>query len=727
MTTLLDMAKDLWNSKGDLSVFEKHQDAYVSADAEALKEALEKAKEELDLSWGDKVEMEQMDVFGPNDLNDTYKAYVAKNADEASEEAGIGYMFSVKTLAHKLFELKGDYTSIESSIDMIKSLSAETFHAGIVAAKEDAGWNEKVILTSGFTKDGSELSEFDKVVLSAFDSTDACFDDEDDAKSWKEDVLKVESFADALFDAEGEYDFLESWKERVENTETAVIYKNIMDVKAERGWGANITFNVYFDVPEEVYPLIAILQRVKNEMSEEEFNELFDVIKITGNVSVWGSDTWRPAIVPNGGIVIRNHHRVIAVDSDMADKVEVSSEQMTAAVKEVAEWVAENMEDDDAHYNWSLVHHADEGICWTRKAVDVSTVGQTLILVGNGLIERLQEEGGFEDNPLVSEEALEVANNSRSGVCVFRTFADVSYMHSTFRADDDYDALVEEYTMWMGEFADEEECYAELTDISYKGVRDYMTERATDASDNAFYSIEDSGQFDEELIGKLREEFISSVAGQKSSQVHSFQQYFTPNKDETATYGGVKPRYVSYLEGKESNTFIVQGNYGQHGNLDELDEDINSFVECLKNHFYDAEYKLDLNVKAPLYGMEDGVTDEELVSGLIDVDDEDFYECVNNVRQEFVEKAEEWEQDVEEMDEDEIGDFIRYEAEFNFRVIVTLDQIVDVETVDEALKELTGDLDSGCTLFVPSIGLVQGYDCGDWDTGNVNMFMKSSW
>jgi len=698
--------------------------------ANDILENIEVAREELDMNWTNKIEINVPDCWSYNQFPETVKRYADKISemredDDASSD--IGGIFKFKTLSQKVFSSPYDTVELsEVEIEVIKSLSPEEFKSGVEAGKKDAGWGEMIVVDGGMTKTDSEMSTQGKVWVQAFEATKELFEDEDDFETFKNDHLKVVGLADYLFD--GELSVFETKADEISKADPREIFESIMAEKSIRGWSSKIDINIHFDVSDEVLDFMKFVHNsIRPVISDEEFSSFINVLNINNDVSVWGGDNWAPRILANGGVVFRNHHRVIGVDESCSGVINIATDDALIAIKELSEFASENFDEESRQYSWSLINHtADDGIQWSYEAPsELLGTGQTLLFVGRALIDKYNEEKEGAFNPFVSDEVKEVTESSRSGVCVIRIFNGVATLYSTSRFDDDFDALLEYYSYFIGETPDESNVY--LEDVTWSGVSKSIKSMA---EDNVF------GAFDDERLDGLdetaeafREAMIKNIASHKTNQTMMFNSIFTTDPHEAACYGGVKARYKDLSTGKEDRFAVFNFKYDKSENLDELSNSIEYYKDWVKDNFEVENIYLSLSTKDNLYGMSlEEMTDEERLAMLIDTSNEEhmdnFYDSIEEVRQSMLEEMGE---DFDFDDEDAITEFLNYETDHQIRIITIFEESIAFDDLDEKVTELSGDEDNGPSLYLPQFGILQGYDCGGYDTGNMTNFTSSSW
>lgn len=182
-----------------------------------------------------------------------------------------------------------------------------------------------------------------------------------------------------------------------------------------------------FDADDQHFCLA--LCEVKRTQPFSRWQQVLDKLAPRASISVIGGPVWVPHILINGGLAIRNHHRVLAVDLDSGTSQSgLDPHRIVADVAAVLEKACDPIE--DAH----LIHHGRGGI-ELRQALPTPfhAVGQTVLFVGNPrLLQGLPVLGNWE---------------AHSSPVAFRIFHDTVCAYQFHRHTDQADILLEDYAI----------------------------------------------------------------------------------------------------------------------------------------------------------------------------------------------------------------------------------------------------------------------------------------
>ena len=130
--------------------------------------------------------------------------------------------------------------------------------------------------------------------------------------------------------------------------------------KQEEGWGA--AFNIPCGGSDEdiVCAVLSKLEEARTTLNEEKFKSLWGCFKFTNDIGVWGSDPWAPRIFPNGGVLYRNHHRVIALETEnVAGKIYKNKVDVRADLQKLQDnfdTLFPNQDENDKYFNFNILH-----------------------------------------------------------------------------------------------------------------------------------------------------------------------------------------------------------------------------------------------------------------------------------------------------------------------------------------------------------------------------------
>lgn len=190
--------------------------------------------------------------------------------------------------------------------------------------------------------------------------------------------------------------------------------------------------------PEVYGPIVTKLSKARPFLLGREMDELFKAIEISFDYGVLGGDTFVPTVLPNGAVLVRNHHRVISFNTKPSIILEVDSETLQKELLACQKIMKEGIE---PYEGISTIHRSGEReVTWLDGLPEALSInGQSLVLIGSQFdpsTSRLLSSSGL----------MEACESSRIGVVAVRTFGEFSTVHASIRIDDDFDTLLEEFS-----------------------------------------------------------------------------------------------------------------------------------------------------------------------------------------------------------------------------------------------------------------------------------------
>lgn len=453
------------------------------------------------------------------------------------------------------------------------------------------------------------------------------------------------------------------------------------------------------------------LDKARQKLTGDQFDEIWSYLKFTLDVGVWGGDPWQPKILPNGGLLIRNHHRVIALDEQPLVVLETTPSKLRKEVVKLYEKMAPTL-DENAIFYFTVLHRTKEGFLWTGDVPEgpFSSCGQTLIFLPTGWLEAIQNER--KAFPLLSHEKLrQAAQTSRSGHCVVRTFLNHTYGYSTHRSSDEYDILLEEFASAVEYEADPEVVGPIVVDNHQ--FDDEIKDRIANIPNDLLSNI---GKIPYPINLMVEHGFKVGYAREKRYQIMEHPPIFGTLWDQPPTYTNTA-LYEMPLN-KRHNLVVFQltsvpvGFKGFERNLLKQIQKVLRGYDLTKAHLSFA------GNGSRLYGFDETDTfpwDSEALSDQIK-------QVAKKLRKDF----KSWLGDRgkglsgEKLAEQE-SDFL-YEADQNIWIFVEVDK-PDPVFLDQEGRRISRELGRGLIVYYPSYGYEQSYSSGEVDTGNLQMFL----
>jgi hypothetical protein len=452
------------------------------------------------------------------------------------------------------------------------------------------------------------------------------------------------------------------------------------------------------------------LQEARAKMKGEEFDSLWDYFRFTNNYGVMGGEPWQPRILPNGALLIRNHHRVISLSSSPGYVFKVKNDDL----KRELEKAKNHFEPDEKNncHTFSVLHRTEEGFYWGKNIPDLSSQGETLVFLPEEWLKQICESKVLgEDSILANDGIWEVAKQSRSGHCVFRVFSERTFCHSTFRASDEYDTILEECS-------DTVEWESEPNSVAIcnrYGARREVQDNIKNMSMSLNFD-----EFNVQMQMLLRHAFYEDYADDLLKSIYDHEPFFGQMYNTPPGYAN-HLAFGSHLENADSGRMvnIFFGNT-PFKSLETFKEDVRASIEKVAAKFRTK------SVRAQLvdYSGYRHAGDEEVQ----ELDSKTYQDNVQEVLEMFKKEYESFEPDPEMSDDDNI-DVFKHGIDTGVLISLMLEEHIDPsEANDIAIKisDEVSDKEEFCIyvhMSLPYYGFEQSYIGGSADSGNASMFV----
>lgn len=293
---------------------------------------------------------------------------------------------------------------------------------------------------------------------------------------------------------------------------------------------------------------LSTLDDARKFLTGEQFDDLWSHLRFTLDYGVMGAESWQPKILPNGGVAIRNHHRVISLSEKPEFSIEVTLEKLQKELALLNATCTSKVElEAEKQCYFSILHRDENGFTWSSTVPKtLSKVGQTLIFIPSIWLNYIHSNKLLNKKfPIICNFAIkQTADSSRSGHCVIRTFEGRIFGFSTFRASDEYDILLEEYSTPI----DYEYGKGYDLEINPLDINHLVRNRTMDMSRSL-----NTHYLSKSLQLLIEDEFQNSYVKEKSKQIHMFSSIFGENWNQ--------PTFRYYLDNKLSN--LIKFNNGK--------------------------------------------------------------------------------------------------------------------------------------------------------------------
>lgn len=453
--------------------------------------------------------------------------------------------------------------------------------------------------------------------------------------------------------------------------------------------------------------LLEKLEEAQPAVTGKVMEEAVAALEISLDYGVWGSDTFMPKLLPNGAVVIRNHHRVIAIDDAPSLRLKVSNVELRAELAKVLQSIDPEASDEDSLFKFSIIHRQPDG-CFVRTRTlpeQLSDWGQTLVLIGYGM--------DLSASELLAADIPTVCENSRTGTAIVRVFADFALVHGAYRAGDDYDTIVEEYCEHWFEEIDVPETVKVSQGRGH--VLSSAISRTEDRIANSDLERPASGvmrhYFDEIMLSRHN---WRSYASRKAQQIHEFTPLFHELHDQPVHYYADRDPYWTLSQDFGHQLAVVSVPMQAFGDIDDFEH---HFREAIETRLFDAvgfppHQTLLLTEELSWWEGKDCVhaLDSEEAQAWIKA-------RADEMREEFNEAM------TDDADASDVLNDVLVYGSVEVRVALVFDEKPDYVKLDGLMKQISGQVDGGGNLSVPYAGFCQGYDCGGYDTGNAPVLM----
>ncbi len=501
-------------------------------------------------------------------------------------------------------------------------------------------------------------------------------------------------------------------------------HSEVMKQKKERGWNAriNIPCNWIADKGDAV--LKKILEFKNQCQTEKEFKDFWNIFTASVDISVWGSDVWAPRVLPNGAILIRNHHRVISLDENITGSVDISNVELHKQLKQLETFALGNLEEEQFTICFSFIHRTEEGIIWTTKVPDtLSDFGQTVFFLSTEVLNKAKESGQFEEDHIVFNEFVETAaSNSRSGHCVMRIFKEKTFFYSTYRAGDEYDTILENYSYYLGDSPDQDDAMEYEINAESNFIYSFIKENIESQDDPEIFE-EETLSNNEDFRKLFAEKLYDEYSRKKSYQVMEFTPIFGKNWDLPPTYYLPKPPFFELSQKYDGRLVVASFTMEFLSNLENMVSELSDKLSDMVSNIMDGS---NVKVLSPLAQYENGVDfseedifnygTQELQKRLLELKS-----VMNSHFEEYINENPNDENDLEANQKDWLDS---YGYDYNLTLLIIPQETPNPFTAHKYGIDFSALTESSLNIQIPTYGYYQGYSAGELDTGNSNQFLS---
>lgn len=489
--------------------------------------------------------------------------------------------------------------------------------------------------------------------------------------------------------------------------------KEIIKQKKEIGYNGKIKIPMESDI-EQIEIILKKINEARLILTGAEFEIILSTIEPDADIMVGGGSEWMPKILPNGSILIRNHHRVIALSESIAGVLDISNKKLYNDLKLIHKYAKENLDVEDIT-SFNFLHRFKNGVAWTNKIPSkLSDFGQTIVFISQNFIELVKQSklislNNIIFNPLI----LNVANESRSGHCVLRVFKNKTFLYSTYRAADEYDTILENFSYYLGDFPDED-IYVKSFSTKTEFVRNYIQSTLKENSDFEIFHTKTLIK-NHTLKLLIEDKFYNEFSNKKTWQVTSFVPFFAKDWDKPTIYYEENIPFWNISQKYDGKIIIVESNFECFKSIkngkSELNKKIHNILKFVKPNI--------LKIHLPL---------AKETSYLNEIDEKDVFDygtkdCDTRITDFFHLIQNQYQKDIEKNQNLSVIDFFEYYAnEFNFSLLFVLNNEPEPMEFHKIGLKISKSF-SRITVIIPSYGFSQGYCDGEVDTGNSYQFI----
>ncbi len=456
--------------------------------------------------------------------------------------------------------------------------------------------------------------------------------------------------------------------------------------------------------------LLELFAQAQPEVTGKVMEEAVSALQISLDYCVWGSDSFMPKLLPNGAVVIRNHHRVIAIDESPSLRLQVCNTELRAELAKVMQHIDPQASDEEAMIEFSIIHRQPDGSFVRTRTLpeQLSDWGQTLVFISHGM--------DLSASDLLNDAGIDsVCEHSRTGTAIVRVFAGFALVYATYRADDDFDTIVEEYCE-HGFYELDEPAEVDISQDLGR-VQSSVMSRTEDRIENSDLKRPRSGimrhYFDEIMLSAHN---WKSYASRKAQQVNCFTPFFHESHAQPVHYYAARDPYWTLSEEFGHQLAVVSVPMEAFSDIDDFEH---NFAEVIESRLFDAV----------------GFPSHQTLLQTEEIDwwqgKDDVHSLDSEVAQTWVKaRADEMRQQLSETmaddpdsdESDALRDILVY-GDVQVRVALVFDDKPDYVQLNDLMKRISGQVDGGGDLSVPLVGFCQGYDCGGYDTGNAPVLL----
>lgn len=467
--------------------------------------------------------------------------------------------------------------------------------------------------------------------------------------------------------------------------------------------------------------LLTVFSQARQVLTGAEFDAAWERLSFSMDVSVWGGDPFLPVLLPNGTLLVRNHHRVIGIADTPSAVIYGSRARLKRDVGQVLKQARKR--DPAGSF---LIHRRENGaVVRTRRLPrKLSETGQSILFVNHEIaLKRMKA--------LTANLLEPVMSSSRAGRAVLRFFGDHVFVYATHRFDDALDVLLEEFAEAYLTSEDENEpIQAQITPEATRLLETVSSRVRPMLENEENLGVEKQDVMFHHLNKSITEPSWGSYTGRKVADMMRLPAFFAASADRPSGYND---SYTSdAFDLLKSRVWQLSQRYGLQAAV--LFIPLNALARSY-NDLGDVSAERVERALAPLLAALGTKALYAPANALLEVQHQSLraFEAAGELGKlknracAAVETAlaAAGEGLAEDEVEDAARDAIGYGEDYELAVILLpkkKSSKVDLPAWDQEVRLLSGRIEGAVSLHFPRFGLLQSYDRGDDDSGNAFHF-----
>jgi len=500
-------------------------------------------------------------------------------------------------------------------------------------------------------------------------------------------------FAKALFAAKS-IEEMDGYPDDLDGFDAVSLVKAVASIHKRKG--EKFSTNPRTD-SDRICALLEKFHEAQPKVTGEVYEQAFGAIDMSFDIGVMAGEVWQVKLFYNGGVLIRNHHRVIGINTRCHTVIRIDPAKFRRELEAWSVKLAKKKHGDV--YPFFLLHRLeDENIKYRHaKLVMTKQVPESLNTTGQSLV-FFGEKCDPESIPSLADSGIkECMEKSRSGFAVVQIYGDLAFIYGTFRATDEWDVLLEEFASCTFEE------YDEPYEVRITAGRDYelLADRADELmSISGLSYLKSKGVTGFYLNQLVKAHDTQSYIGKKATDINNIDVRFGPRVNKPYFD---KDDYVFAFN--ESVTFadrsvvliLVPGSFKSPDQIKNLDK----YIKAVTFGSMGSPKAIHL-VNAEL--------DDCKVEDLVLLDSKEAKKSLAKIVKECEEAAED---EPSYGGHEEEGSGIPGSMDFRIYLVLEFDKCPFPADVESYLLRLTQHHESEVDSFIPVIGASGCYMKGD--------------